>query len=454
LFACDGHLQNLWEWGMPMTAVSTSASGFVGDIKSFPVPLTELDRLRSSGKTAVIIGAGPGGLMAALTIKEAGYENVIVLEKRTSFTRNNIVNLHPEARHIFKRLNILDRFLARASLIVDHRNHIFLDGKALFDFRDQGTDVETNADHSFEASDVLNGFRNETAFSISLADLQDFLALVACERGITIVRGADATVSEADDGLYSVRANMLGSSLFLVVEQPDVVVVAEGASGALCRQLGGGYRETASLWPEECWVFGNYPCRVNYAYSHLLFEFSGGWDDLTISNCIFLPQRQEVNVAVTVKRADLTQGEIRDRIAEQARKILRISGAEPTSDRVTWHSHHVVRIVPKSAERCYFGKNVVLLGDAMGANSPVAALGGTLSTSAYSYAIRHLIQDLELLPAEDALAAYGRRARSYVTRWHNKVNEVRSTLERDIRMRGQATVRAAGDTRYQMGGEA
>jgi hypothetical protein len=90
-----------------------------GDCAYYPIPSTGVGHLDRRRKTAAVLGAGPGGLTAALTIKEEGYENVIVFEKRSVFSRMNVVNLHPESLHIFERLNIVDRFLERASLIID-----------------------------------------------------------------------------------------------------------------------------------------------------------------------------------------------------------------------------------------------------------------------------------------------------------------------------------------------
>jgi 2-polyprenyl-6-methoxyphenol hydroxylase-like FAD-dependent oxidoreductase len=207
--------------------------------------------------------------------------------------------------------------------------------------------------------------------------------------------------------------------------------------------------ERESLWPNESWVFGNYKCDPGYAFSHLLFEFRGDCEDLTISNCIFLPLRKQVNIAVTVSNPDIPGWHIKDIIATQAAKILDDSGVRCSENRVAWHSNHGVRITSKTADRCHFGRNVVLLGDAMGANSPVAALGGTLSTSAYSYAIRHLIRDLEIFDAELALARYRSRAQSYVNRWHNKVTEIGRAVDLEIRHKTKQLV-AVSSTRREM----
>jgi 2-polyprenyl-6-methoxyphenol hydroxylase-like FAD-dependent oxidoreductase len=154
---------------------------------AYAVPATELQRLQCHGRAAVVIGAGPAGLMAALTIRQEGYDSVIVLEKRSHFTRMNVVNLHPESLCVFMRLGLLDRFLETASRLVDHKNYVFVDGEALFNFSDHGFEAAVDPDARFDADDVLGGFTNETLYSINLADLQLLLATAALERGIQIL---------------------------------------------------------------------------------------------------------------------------------------------------------------------------------------------------------------------------------------------------------------------------
>ena len=177
---------------------------------------------------------------------------------------------------------------------------------------------------------------------------------------------------------------------------------------------------------------GNYKCHPTHGFSHLLFEFAEDCETLTISNCIFLPGKNEVNVAVTVDDPEIDGARIKALIAAQARKAMAAAGVPCTRHEVVWHSNHAVRIAPKSASRCHFGRNVVLAGDAAGSNSPVAALGCTLGTSAYSFALRRLLLDLEADP-EAALARYDFLATTYVTRWHDKVAEIRRSVQADIR---------------------
>lgn len=415
-------------------AGNLSGAEYSGESYAHPVPSSRIEGYVASKETVVVLGAGPGGLVAALTLKDEGYEDVVVLEKRKTFSRMNIINLHPESQHVLKRLNILDRFIERASLIVDHRNHVFADDREIYSFHDLGEELDINPDHPFDADDVLSGFRNETLYSISIADLQDLLAMIAVERGIKVLGGVEADLVAEDGGAYSVQAEV-DTGETLSIETPRLIVLAEGGNSSTFKSLGGSYLWKQSLWPGESWVFGHYRCEPQFGFCHLLFEFEDNYQDLTISNCIFLPQKGEVNIAVTVKNPDVQASQIKGIIEEQADKVLSASGVTSKTKHVAWHSNKAVRIVGKTAERCHFGTNVILAGDAVGTNSPVAAFGGTLCTSAYAYAIRELARDLDSdgVHPELALARYGYRVRSYATRWHHRVDEIRQRVLLDIK---------------------
>jgi 2-polyprenyl-6-methoxyphenol hydroxylase-like FAD-dependent oxidoreductase len=393
---------------------------------------------RLGEKTAVVVGAGPAGLVAALTLRAEGFADVLVVERRETFSRGNVVNLHPESLHVLARLGVLEPFLERASLLSDHRNNVHADGAELYGFQDRGQPVAINPECRFDAADVAAGFRNETLYSIALAELQDLLALVAFERGVQFVAPAVARVVPEASGVHSVRIESEGGAV--EIASPALIVVADGAKGAIAAELGAVDEPAGGLWPDELWIFGNCRCRPPYGFSNLLFEFHGrACDDLTISNGIFLPNKGEMNIAVTVRRPDLSAAEVEALIAAQCAKVLAVAGVavefggDAAQPRVVWHTGRAVRVRPRSARRVHFGHNVVLAGDAAGANSPVAAFGGTLSTSAYSYAVRHLVRDLERHGATQALATYDRRVRACVSRWHQRVAEVRRAIEADVR---------------------
>jgi 2-polyprenyl-6-methoxyphenol hydroxylase-like FAD-dependent oxidoreductase len=409
---------------------------------AFPVPSAQAFEPRPSEKTAVVIGAGPAGLIAALTLRDEGVGNVLVLERRTVFSRGNVVNLHPESLHALARLGVLRPFLERASLIADHRSDVHADGNELYRFSQTGHPVLIDPEASFDVDDVAAGFKNETLYGIALAELQDVLAAEAAGRGIQILSPAAGTVVPEPSGAHSVRAEIEGGLSFTVAS-PVLIVVADGARAAVPAELDAGEVAAEGLWPNEFWVFGNCRCAPPFGFSNLLFEFRGArCEDLTISNSIFLPRKGEVNVAITVRRPDLSYAETEALVAAQGARVLAISGVAGDGA-VVWHSGRAVRIRPRSARRLHFGCNVVLAGDAAGANSPVAAFGGTLSTSAYSYAMRHLSRDLEALGAHAALSTYGRRVEACVARWHERVAEVRHAIETEVRPTSLRLVAAA-----------
>jgi 2-polyprenyl-6-methoxyphenol hydroxylase-like FAD-dependent oxidoreductase len=109
--------------------------------------------------------------------------------------------------------------------------------------------VDVNPDHSFDVDDVLNGFRNETLCSISLADLQDLLATIACERGIKIVSPAHARLVPGRDGIHSVWAAVGDSQASPVIDAAELIVIADGAKGEVCRALGGKYPKERAYGP-------------------------------------------------------------------------------------------------------------------------------------------------------------------------------------------------------------
>ncbi len=400
---------------------------------SYRVPAIDLRTLGKQDRTAVVLGAGPSGLIAALTIAQEGFADVVLLEKRMAFTRRNVVNLHPEALHVFKRLGILEPFLIRASQIIDHLGFVFADGASLYAFRDIGYETAIDPEQPFDIQDVKHGFINETLYSITLADLQDLLARIACDRGIRIISEADVELVQAANGYYSVKLRAGAPPVEMTWDAPALIVLAEGTRAQMYKSIGGAYVPQEGLWPKETWVFGNYGCLPKQGCSHLLFEFSKNCDDLTISNCIFLPHQGEVNISVTVRDRDITPHQIADLISKQAATILRVSGVPVSTRRLVWYSDRPVHIVPRSAGRSHFGKNLILVGDVTGANSPVAALGATLSSSAYSYALRELLKDFAKMGADAALARYGERTQTYVRIWHDKVSQIRKLVSHDIR---------------------
>lgn len=77
-----------------------------------------------SGKTMVIIGAGPAGLRTAIEGALLG-SDVHVVEKRTAFTRNNVLHLWPFTIDDLKALGTKKFFGKFCSGSIDHISELF-----------------------------------------------------------------------------------------------------------------------------------------------------------------------------------------------------------------------------------------------------------------------------------------------------------------------------------------
>ena len=67
-------------------------------------------KIEGSNNTVVISGAGLAGLVAAIVLKKHKYD-VIVIEKRQDFTRNNIINVDADVEAFLKQHQLKLQFL-------------------------------------------------------------------------------------------------------------------------------------------------------------------------------------------------------------------------------------------------------------------------------------------------------------------------------------------------------
>ena len=127
-----------------------------------------------SDNLAVVSGAGPAGLVAAATLKQKGYD-VVVIDKRNAFTRMNLVNVDPDALHYFKKMGVLEPILNDVTSI--HTRHdyrirqmsskvILLKSLWLYPIR-----LMQNM-HIQQA--IAEGFQENSILAVSIADFQKF----------------------------------------------------------------------------------------------------------------------------------------------------------------------------------------------------------------------------------------------------------------------------------------
>jgi flavin-dependent dehydrogenase len=183
---------------------------------------------------AIVIGAGPGGTSAAITLGMAG-RRVLLLEK-SRFPREKLCGefLTPECRAIFNRLGVLDRLISAGAALISQYNI----------YSQEGNGIEIPLRWLAEGEEALGLSRGrmdtillDRAREVGVEVREEFSVAAGfrVEDGDGVVEGQHASVKE------SFRASL--------------VIDASGRNGAFSRQLPGrsgrsgvAFSGSANLW--------------------------------------------------------------------------------------------------------------------------------------------------------------------------------------------------------------
>lgn len=389
-----------------------------------PENITDLDKLKDP---IVIIGAGPTGLMSAIRLHREGHKNIVLIEKRSHFTRLNIVNLHREILTLFKELCILDDFLLTASEITCHREYVYSNSnvilKSVNNHEEENFELLSNGlDFNPENMPLL--FNHDCIYAISLADLQKCLAEIVIKLGIPLFPQTTSYCFLAEEKTYSVE--LMGNSFSnpVVINKPKLVIVANGSESDIFKKLGGKYISMSHSNPNEHWLFGNYELESDTCFVNSLIERGSSDYDYRVTNYIFLSAINEVNIATRIKEEDLKYSSAENILQIQADKINSMMNITSKRGKLRWITEQPVKTDSKTADTFYLGNNLVFIGDTAGTCSPISGLGCTLGVSAHQYAIKTLVNSLEKQDRKLALDQYSDRIKSYVNKWNNNTARI------------------------------
>ena len=219
--------------------------------EQWPVPFKEFP---SPGqKIAVILGAGPAGLFAANIILEAGlHDQIIIVEKRATFSRFNLVNFFPDSWPMLNKMRVAEDFkkigknVEVFSLYFDHFD------KPLVDLEMEESVVPQEFDYRGPLTKIFEqpkaGFMN-----LNLADLQNQLAMsLAQHPKVFFVHGTSEFLKQNNELKYGISIKL--SNNFSYNLEPDLVVVAEGAHSEGRAQLA---IDLKPRQPLELWCSGS-----------------------------------------------------------------------------------------------------------------------------------------------------------------------------------------------------
>ncbi|QRG04905.1 FAD-dependent monooxygenase [Xanthobacter dioxanivorans] len=182
-----------------------------------PIPFRP--KPRPAARSAVVVGAGIGGLACALTLRRAGLTVQVVEQARKLKEVGAGLQLTPNATRIIRDLGLLPRLEAVA---VTPRSLDVRDGRS-------GSTI-TRAHYGPATTRYGAPF-----LVVHRADLQNLLADAAREAGVIIALGADLTAVEPAFG--GVRAVVKqGGNLY--AHGADILVGADGVRSAVRAHLG------------------------------------------------------------------------------------------------------------------------------------------------------------------------------------------------------------------------
>lgn len=362
---------------------------------------------------AVISGAGVAGLAASFELRARGF-NVVIAEKRSAFSRFNVINLKVEAQVFLKRFNLLEKFEKCVAARIKEHKIVVID-KMNAARRLVVSDVsELQLDESllpFEPKNFHKLFEKDGIYSVSIGALQTFLAENALEAGVNILGNATVKVLVRKGRVATVQ---IPDGRVL---QPDLFFIAEGAHSTTAEQLGMRKRSVANACTGENWIFGNMSYFGKQTFVIALVDTSG--KTLRIANVIFNAKSQVINVAVTSDSA-VGIDRIREQILQTAHQVFtqKAFPVEEMDGKLLATVQKPVHIANRVSLPVSIG-NVFCIGDAAGSSSPLAGLGGSIALTLVPATIRKLLEDYAG-QSNDLHKNFREYSEGYIDRWMQK----------------------------------
>lgn len=385
----------------------------------------------SRKKTALISGAGIAGLATAFELNKKGFD-VTVVEKRSDFSRFNIINLNKEVQDFLRRFDLLAEFEIFAARIKKHYIvNVGTNGiTPICDSDVSKFQFEGTLDRNPETFKDL--FGEDGIYSVHIKDLQAFLAKKATKLGVKILSDSEIQIANPIENGRVSNVEIIQKNGFPLRLNPDLFFIAEGAhstSAQKLRMVDNARDVVENDCTGENWIFGN--LKYSGSETFVISMCITAQKTLQIANVIFNAKTHTVNVAVT-SDANPTQAEIDALITEIARKAFEhgktIEPIKPEQLEIIDTIKKPVTVINRMASVCSQG-NVFEVGDTVGYSSPLAGLGGTLGLTLVPCTVEQLLDGYQQRLDESELhRKFQESSQAYVSTWIKKSQAVKGFL--------------------------
>ncbi len=358
--------------------------------------------LKAAQREAIVVGGGPGGLAAAITLAKMGVK-VTVLEARANETgdkpahaRPHQISLRQDSLDMLKTLGAYDQVMEKSGFVSKEVHIRAQDGQ--YHHEEKVPEAKTHGQNGMGVISP-NALLTDSVSQVRISDIETSLYEQALEHGVEIKSGVQATLTPTADGKsYSVGIQKVqkdaetgykpvGETTNLGA--PDLVVVADGAGSPTRASLGiGVVEESASK---------------NYLGGHVqkglgaetrkatIFEADGSKRHVMGTGHVKYDQTW-VSVEITPEEAKLSPKERAQLLADKAQVVM---GQEVTAADIGWGAGQLTTVQNRRAERTTAGDNVVLLGDSAGTGSVWVGGGLNLALTTHLSALKNAMTRIQ-----------------------------------------------------------
>ena len=358
--------------------------------------------LRLAQREAIVVGGGPGGLAAAITLAKMGVK-VTVLEARANeagdkpaHARPHQISLRQDSLDTLKTLGAYDQVMEKSGFVSKEVHIRARDGEQHHEEK-----VPEGKSHKPTGIGVINpnSLLTDSVSQVRISDIETSLYEQALKHGVEVKSGVQATLTpQAEGNSYSVGIRKvekdaesgyrpMGETTDLGI--PDLVVVADGAGSPTRAALGIGVREESAA--------------KNYLGGHV----QKGLGAETRKATVLEPDGSKrhvmgtghakydqtwVSVEITPDEAKLSPKERAQLLADKAQVVM---GQEVTTADIGWGAGQLTTVQNRRAERTTAGDNVVLLGDSAGTGSVWVGGGLNLALTTHLSALKNVMTRIQ-----------------------------------------------------------